>query len=123
MAKTLRAKRPTARRPERGLIDKETGARVDATGDRYITVRFPASYVERFKSRWPASGLPNNAHITVELDESTGDLVNLTSNRSLARADGSGALLAITEDANNIAARLLRQPHLRRFLPPHQRRK
>ena len=113
MAKTLRAKRPTGRRPDR-LIDRETGAKVSATGDGFVTVRFPASYVERFKDSWPASGLPNNARIQVLLSERNGDLVNLTSNRSLARADGSGALSALAEDANNIAARLLRQPHLRR---------
>jgi len=61
------------------------------------------SEVVAFKRRWPASGLPN-APIWFEFDRGW-NLVDMGSSRSLRRAEGSGALLALSADAQRLARR------------------
>ena len=58
--------------------------------------------VVAFKAQWPASGLPD-APIWFEFDRSNGDLVDMGSSRSLARSEGTGAQVALSEDAERFA--------------------
>ena len=80
-----------------------TGVRVKSEpGSPYVRVNLSQNFVEEFKEQWPVSGLPNAA-IYFEFDKRNGDLVDIGSRRSLDRAEGSGALLALSEDAQKFA--------------------
>lgn len=65
------------------------------------------SEVMAFKRMWPASGLPDAA-IWFEFDRG-GNLVDMGSSRSLRRAEGSGALLALSQDAQSMGRRRRRR--------------
>jgi len=81
-------------------------ARVSWRGD-FVKVTFLRQEVMRFKDRWPVSGL-RDAAIWFEFD-SGGNLVDMGSSRTLRRAEGSGALLALSQDAWEIARRRRRR--------------
>jgi hypothetical protein len=75
---------------------KGRNPRTQYGGGVYVNVTMTKREVMAFKSRWPASGLPDKA-ITFVFDTRNGDLVGHTLN--LDSAEGSGALPALAQDA------------------------
>ena len=72
--------------------------RVSGSGS-YVRVTMSADDVARFKSQWPASGLPTRA-IWFEFQRSNGDLVDMSPGSE--RFDGP-ALAALSQDAQKFA--------------------
>ena len=90
--------------------------RIKSESKDYVTVLISRAEVENFKRGWPASHLPDKA-IWFEFAKKNGDLVDYSPFRSRKQreaADGSGALRALSEDAQNCAAAILKLPSLRR---------
>lgn len=84
-------------------------ARISRRGS-WVRVTLLRREVQNFKDRWPASGLPDAA-IWFEFD-SGGNLVDMGPyrlDRRLRRAEGSGALLAMSHDAWAMARRSRRR--------------
>lgn len=81
--------------------------RVTKDGTRFVRVSISASEVEAFKRRWPASGLPDT-NIWFEFDKNNWDLVDMGSGRSLAHAEGSGAVPALSQNAEAYARNFAR---------------
>jgi hypothetical protein len=66
-------------------------------GGVYVNVTMTKREVQAFKARWPVSGLPDRA-ITFVFDTRNGDLVGY-SPINMQSAEGSGALVALSQDA------------------------
>lgn len=79
-------------------------------GAAYVNVNVSAREVEDFMRRWPCSGLRGRA-LCFQFDTRNGDLVELWG----ARDDEDGpALVALSEDASNYAAKRFKMPQLER---------
>lgn len=75
-----------------------------------VTVTVSRDEVETFKSQWPCSGLPNKA-VWFQFEKRNGDLVDIKP--GFERYDGD-ALLALSHDAGNYAAKRLNLPDMAR---------
>lgn len=74
----------------------------------YVNVNVSADEVRAFKASWPCSGLPSRA-IGFQFDKRNGDLVDVWGTRE--EHDGP-ALLALSHDAGNYAAKRLSLPEM-----------
>jgi len=85
-------------------------AQVDEMGSS-VSVTVDDIEISRWAARWPASGLSGAGPITFEFDARNGDLVGIEGEPP--NADG-GAMVALSQDAQNFAADRLGIPSLRR---------